>query len=136
MDPWLVAVLAASAVGGVSFCFFYSISLLRSSRSADLRRLENLARRAFYRASFLFVITLVVVGFNPERIHKLTRLFTGRVQPGLAKNGQIRVWVNNKSGFYYCPDAKNYGKLGPGTYMTEATAVQSGYQPFSHQVCR
>ena len=135
MDPWLVAVLAASAVGGVSFCFFCFISLLRSSRSADLRRLENLARRALYRASVIFGLTLLIVGFNPELIPKLTRLLSDRAQLGLARRGETKVWVNTKSGFYYCPGTKAYGNLQPGTYMTEASAVQGGYQPFSHQTC-
>ena len=53
MNSWLLALLIASAVGCISFCFFYFISLLGSSRSADLRRLENLARRALYRASVI-----------------------------------------------------------------------------------
>jgi hypothetical protein len=136
MDLWLSAVLAATAVGAVSFCLFYFISLLRSSRSADLRRLENLARHALYRAGVLFGITLLIVGFNPELIPKLTRFLTGSAQFGLARRGEIKVWVNTKSGFYYCPGTKAYGKLEPGSYMTEAKAVQNGYQPFSRQACR
>ena len=36
-------------------------------------------------------------------------------------------------GVYYCPGTKAYGNLQPGTYITEATAVQSGYQPSLHQ---
>src|SRR5437867_2594064 len=113
MDPWLVAVLAASAVGGVSFCFFYFISLLGSSRSAYLRRLENLARRALYRASILFGLTLLIVGFDPELIPKLTRIFSGSAQVGLARRGEIKVWVNTKSGVYYCPGTKAMGSCNP-----------------------
>ncbi len=108
MDPWLFAVYVASAVGAVSFCFFYFISLLRSSRSADLRRLETLARRALYRAAALFGLTLLIVGFNPELIPKLTRIFSGRAQVGLARRGEIKVWVDTKSRFYYCSGTKAY----------------------------
>src|SRR6266700_181496 len=99
----------------LSFCFFYFISLLRSSRSADLRRLETLARRALYRAAALFGLTLLIVGFNPELIPKLTRIFSGRAQVGLARRGEIKVWVDTKSRFYYCSGTKAYGKLEPGT---------------------
>ena len=136
MNPWLSAILAASAVGGITFGFLYFISLLRSSRSTDLRGLENLARRAIYRAGVLFVLTLLTVGFYPELIPRLTKLLTGGTQLGPAKSGETKVWIHAKSGFYYCPGTKAYGKLEPGTYMTEAEAVQRGYKPSSREGCR
>ena len=93
MNPWLSALLIASGVGCVSFCLFYFLFLLRSSRSADLRGLEDSARRAFYRAAVLFGLTLLIVGFNPDLIPKITGFLTGRAPPGLARNGEIKVWA-------------------------------------------
>ena len=81
------------------------------------------ARRAFYRAAVLFGLTLLIVGFNPDLIPKITGFLTGRAPPGLARNGEIKVWAVTKSGLYYCPGVKAYSKLQPGTYMTEASAV-------------
>ena len=39
------------------------------------------------------------------------------------------VWVNTKSGKYWKPGSRYYGKTKQGEYMSEKEAVQKGYRP-------
>ena len=39
------------------------------------------------------------------------------------------VWVNTRSGKYFRPGSRYYGKTKEGAYMAEAEAQRSGYQP-------
>lgn len=47
----------------------------------------------------------------------------------------ITVWTYKKTGLYYCPDSKLYGKVKPGMYMTQEKAQESGYQPAGGDTC-
>lgn len=53
-----------------------------------------------------------------------------------APHSTIRVWVNKKSGFYYCPDSKLYGKLKPGFFMPQGKALAAGYRPPFNVTCQ
>jgi len=50
-------------------------------------------------------------------------------------NPQTRVWVNTRSGLYYCPNSKLYGRIEPGLYMLQASALQHGFQPALTKPC-
>jgi|SRR5580693_2310897 hypothetical protein len=39
------------------------------------------------------------------------------------------VWVNTKSGKYWKPGSRYYGKTKRGEYMAEKEAAQKGYRP-------
>lgn len=39
------------------------------------------------------------------------------------------VWVNSRTGQYYCPGTAEYEKLGPGKFMTQADAQHAYYRP-------
>lgn len=45
------------------------------------------------------------------------------------------VWVNRRSGLYYCHDSKFYGKMLPGASMQQDTALQKGFRPAQGQAC-
>jgi hypothetical protein len=40
-----------------------------------------------------------------------------------------QVWVNTKSGKYWKPGSRYFGKTKQGEYMSEEEAVQKGYRP-------
>ena len=40
-----------------------------------------------------------------------------------------QVWVNTKSGKYWKPGSRYYGKTKQGEYLSEQEAVQKGYRP-------
>jgi hypothetical protein len=40
-----------------------------------------------------------------------------------------RVWVNTRSGKYWKPGSRYYGKTKQGEYMSEKEAIQKGYRP-------
>jgi hypothetical protein len=42
------------------------------------------------------------------------------------------VWVNTKSGKYWKPGSRYYGKTKQGEYMSEQEAIQKEYQPASN----
>jgi hypothetical protein len=48
----------------------------------------------------------------------------------------ITVWTYQKTGMYYCPDSKLYGKAKPGKYVTQEKALASGYEPAGGNACR
>jgi hypothetical protein len=105
---------------------------------------------AAYTALLVYFFVLPFDGFRTSRnpwsgvigpaLLLLTFLAWSRIQGNsarpLAGNGSVRVWANTRSGFYYCPGTKFYGKLTPGKFMIEGEAVQSGYQPSLGETCR
>jgi hypothetical protein len=48
----------------------------------------------------------------------------------------VKVWVYKRTGLYYCPDSKFYGKFKPGVYMMQDEALGHGYQPAGQEPCR
>ena len=47
--------------------------------------------------------------------------------PGPTTGSRGKVWVNTRSGKYFRPGSKHYGKTKQGQYMTEAEARKRGY---------
>lgn len=56
--------------------------------------------------------------------------------PTVAAATNIKVWTYKKTGLYYCPDSKLYGKVKPGVYMTQEKALERGYRPAGQVRCR
>ena len=46
-----------------------------------------------------------------------------------------RVWVNRRSGLYYCRSSKFYGKMHPGLSMRQESALLKGFRPADGQKC-
>jgi hypothetical protein len=57
---------------------------------------------------------------NPPNSEPESRISEVAVSPG-------QVWVNTKSGKYWKPGARYYGKTKRGEYMAEKEALQKGY---------
>jgi hypothetical protein len=56
--------------------------------------------------------------------------------PSVSAAAVVNVWTYKKTGFYYCPDSRFYGKLKPGAYMTQEDALERGYRPVAQDPCR
>jgi len=98
-------------------------------------------KRAHTRVSLLPVFAVLVVAlavllapwkFWPSLVSSLV--------PGKTKQSALsesaRVWVNSRSGFYYCSDSTLFGKITPGSYMTQGEALQKGYSPAAEKPCQ
>jgi hypothetical protein len=56
--------------------------------------------------------------------------------PTVAAETVVKVWTYKKTGLYYCPDSKLYGKGKSGAYMTQEKALERGYRPAGQNRCR
>ncbi len=83
----------------------------------------------------LFVALLI---FSPALVkwEPVTRLFSFHPKRPPVARPDAKVWVNKQSGFYYCADSTFYGKVQPGTYMSQGEALQTGYRPIAKEPCR
>jgi hypothetical protein len=45
------------------------------------------------------------------------------------------VWVNRRSGLYYCRQSKFYGRIWPGESMRQGAALQKGLRPAQGPTC-
>ena len=136
LDPklilWLIAIVIAAILSYFSAQFFYVLLWAPDldERSADKRKEKK--HDTFLLSSFFFLCGLMVFHTFVE-VGMFTTLYgAARKQ----RREDVKVWVNKRSGFYYCPDSKVYGQLQPGSYMDERTALQGGYRPFFKNFCQ
>lgn len=45
------------------------------------------------------------------------------------------VWVNERSGLYYCRASRFYGRMSPGRYMRQESALLKGFRPAGGDAC-
>jgi hypothetical protein len=86
-------------------------------------------------AGFVVVALLVLVlilALNPGVIRGL---LPAPSEVKANTRGNLKVWVNKRSGFYYCPSSHAYGKLRPGQFMTQDKALLAGFRPAPHVPC-
>jgi PilZ domain-containing protein len=57
---------------------------------------------------------------------------TATIDPKLLN---VPVWTYQRNGFYYCAGSPEIKKLNNGSFMTQAEALQSGYQPHMGGYC-
>ena len=89
--------------------------------------------RLFFFPILLLVVSLGVI-YSGLSLPFLSGVF--RVPPkDSGTKTAVKIWASKRSGLYYCPDSKLYGKLSPGVYMSQGKALQSGYQP-AGKVCQ
>jgi len=96
--------------------------------------MKTSGNRIFFIPAVLLIVGLVVV-YPYLNLPSLSRLFQPTPKAASEKSS-AKIWANQRSGLYYCPDSKFYGKLTPGTYMSQSEAIQNGYQPAANQACR
>jgi len=83
----------------------------------------------------VFLVVALIVFYPGLNLPPVGGLF--RVPPkARTEKSSIKIWANKRSGLYYCPDSKLYGKLTPGVYMSQGEAIKVGYQPASKEGCR
>jgi len=56
-------------------------------------------------------------------------------QSSPVSNMKHNVWVNRRSGLYYCRSSGFYGKIWPGEYMHQGIALERGFRPAEGKVC-
>jgi len=71
------------------------------------------------------LVAVLLVAFSPR--------VRGMLMPTPAEapndnRGDLKVWVNKRSGFYYCPSSAVYGTLGPGEFMAQERALETGFR--------
>jgi hypothetical protein len=86
----------------------------------------------FLLLDILFLPPLVEKWGAVDRVDRLPQLNT----PTVAAATIVKVWTYKKTGLYYCPDSKLYGKVKPGVYMTQEKALERGYRPAGQDPCR
>lgn len=126
----LFSKLSAAALVVVIVVGYVSSRLLAASNSAITGRRREGGRRFFWRTAALLVIALAIfcVSQEPSIVNRIYAVRKSKVRTA-------PVWVNSRSGFYYCPGTKAYGKLPPGRFMTESEALQEGYRPIERELC-
>lgn len=87
----------------------------------------NPSHRLFFIPVVLLIVSLIVI-YSGLNLPFPSGLFRVPPKESSAKPA-VRIWASKRSGLYYCPDSKLYGKLRPGVYMSQGEALQSGYQP-------
>jgi len=50
-------------------------------------------------------------------------------------NPSTQVWVDEKTGLYYCPAGDLYGKTAKGKYETQRDAQLDQYEPADRRAC-
>jgi hypothetical protein len=89
--------------------------------------------------TFFWPLVLLIVGlvvlYPILNLPSLSHLFP-RAPKVSSEKSAVKIWVNQRSGLYYCPDSQFYGKIKPGVYMSKPEAIQNGYQPAANQTCR
>jgi len=90
--------------------------------------------RIFFFPVVLLVFGLVVL-YPILNMPSVSQLFqpTPKVE---TEKSSVKIWAHQRSGLYYCPDSKFYGKITPGVYMSQSEAIQNGYTPAANQNCR
>jgi hypothetical protein len=79
------------------------------------------------------LILVLILAFNPGVVRRL--LLPAPAEAATNTSGKLEVWVNKRSGFYYCPGSRVYGTLRPGQFMTQDNALQTGFRPAPHVPC-
>jgi len=104
---------------------------MRDWYSQYKRHGKGTMRSAGFLITGLLILVLTLV-FNPGIAR---RLLPTPAEAATNTSGKLKVWVNKRSGFYYCPSSHAYGTLRPGQFMTQDKALQTGFRPAPYVPC-
>jgi hypothetical protein len=82
----------------------------------------------------MMAVALVIFAPALKRSHPWSGWFASHAERA-STVGRVKVWVNPRSGLYYCSPSSLYGKMTPGRYMVQSDALQSGYRPAEEEPC-
>jgi hypothetical protein len=85
--------------------------------------------------SFLLLLISLIPPSLVARLRTVTGI-SGLQTHTVAAATLFHVWTVKKTGWYYCPDSRLYGKVKPGADMSEEEALQRGYRPAGGYTCR
>jgi hypothetical protein len=93
-----------------------------------------------FRTLLLYVLVLCeCVAFSSPCFAQTPIIPETKPQPTSAaqdsQKKEIQVWVNTKSGIYYCPNSRWYGTTKQGKYMSECEALKAGYKSAYYLHC-
>ncbi|HEV2117452.1 MAG TPA: GAF domain-containing protein [Terriglobales bacterium] len=58
-----------------------------------------------------------------------------KAEPPSNGDPNLKVWVDTRKGYYYCPGDENYGRTGRGSFMTQKEAESNYYIPALIKPC-
>lgn len=85
--------------------------------------------------ALLAIVAPIVAKMHTDPVTWVTEIMNAN-QPN-KPNIELKhpVWVNMRSGLYYCRQSKFYGRMRPGFPMRQGNALQKGYRPAEGNVC-
>jgi hypothetical protein len=95
------------------------------------------ARSGFTTVAIIVLLLVALAVFAPILAQKqgITWLPSLTATPKDTHNFARRVWVNRRSGFYYCRKSKFYARIHPGFFMRQGIALERGYRPGEGEMC-
>jgi hypothetical protein len=104
-----------------------------AGKAGDFMKLKS----AYSLFPAFFALTVAVAVFVPalrEWVPRLSALIPiGR--KAAPPDPTVKVWINSRSGFYYCRESALFEKSTPGAYMLQGLALENGYRP-AETACR
>lgn len=95
-------------------------------------------------AVFIIFVLALLVAMAPllARVHTSPEALVEKIQSISMRHSDApsidvkhSVWVNWRSGLYYCRQSKFYGRMTPGEYMRQGIALERGYRPAQGKAC-
>ena len=96
--------------------------------------MSRFARSSMLPVFAILVLALVVYFPVLRNWQPVARLLSFKPKTE-APPDSVKVWVNTRSGLYYCAASPAFGKIVPGETMTQGKALEKGYRPFQKEPC-
>ncbi len=117
-----------------------------SAMGTELTRSRRVHPSAKY--ALVFLVVVVSAGLGWMNYHEVLEekypwidRFLGRAKlkpmPSEVYKGgpEVRVWVDTKTGLYYCPGSPEYGRTARGKYVRQRSAQLDEFEPANRKGC-